>query len=37
LATRLKADVEFSLGIDDSELYGNVTFFSVFLYFYGGI
>ncbi|MBT8101542.1 MAG: hypothetical protein KJO95_01150 [Gammaproteobacteria bacterium] len=29
-------DVEFSLGIDDSELYGNVTFFSVFLYFYGG-
>lgn len=31
-----KADVEFSLGIDDSELYGNVTFFSVFLYFYGG-
>ena len=30
------ADVEFSLGVDDSELYGNVTFFSVFLYFYGG-
>lgn len=31
-----RADVEFSLGFDDSELYGNVTFFSVFLYFYGG-
>jgi len=31
-----KADVEFSLGLDDSELYGSVTFFSVFLYFYGG-
>ena len=30
------ADVEFSLGLDDSELYGSVTFFSVFLYFYGG-
>lgn len=32
-----KADIEFSLGIDDSELYGNVTFFSVFVLFYGGI
>lgn len=31
-----KTDIEFSLGIDDSELYGNVTFFSVFVYFYGG-
>jgi len=31
------ADVEFALGVDDSELYGNVTFFSVFLFFYGGI
>ncbi len=30
-----KTDMEFSLGIDDSELYGNVTFFSVFMYFYG--
>lgn len=30
------ADVEFSLGLDDSEIYGSVTFFSVFLYFYGG-
>lgn len=29
-------DVEFGLGIDDSELYGNITFLSVFLYFYGG-
>ncbi|MDH3615705.1 MAG: hypothetical protein OEQ90_04460 [Gammaproteobacteria bacterium] len=32
-----RADVEFALGIDDSDLYGNVTFFSVFLYLYGGI
>ena len=30
------SDVEFSLGIDDSDLYGDVTFLSVFLYFYGG-
>ena len=30
------ADVEFALGFDDSDLYGSVTFFSVFLYFYGG-
>ena len=30
------SDIEFALGIDDSELYGNVTFFSVFLFFYGG-
>lgn len=30
------SDIEFSLGVDDSDLYGNVTFFSVFLYFYGG-
>lgn len=29
------SDVEFGLGVDDSELYGTVTFFSVFLYFYG--
>ncbi len=28
-------DAEFGLGYDDSELYGEVTFFSVFLYFYG--
>lgn len=31
-----RSDVEFALGIDDSALYGNVTFFSVFLFFYGG-
>lgn len=31
------ADLEFALGADDSDLYGTVTFFSVFLYFYGGI
>lgn len=30
------ADIEFALGLDDSELYGNVSFFSVFVYFYGG-
>ena len=30
------ADLELALGVDDSELYGNVTFFSVFLFFYGG-
>ncbi len=29
------SDIEFALGVDDSELYGNVTFFSVFLFFYG--
>lgn len=29
------SDIEFSLGFDDSELYGDVTFFSVFVYFYG--
>ncbi|MGI9235406.1 MAG: hypothetical protein ACR2RD_17370 [Woeseiaceae bacterium] len=31
-----RSDIEFALGVDDSELYGNVTFFSVFLFFYGG-
>lgn len=31
-----RADIELALGVDDSELYGNVTFFSVFLFFYGG-
>ncbi|MBT8108434.1 MAG: hypothetical protein KJP17_09370 [Gammaproteobacteria bacterium] len=31
-----KTDIELALGFDDSELYGSVTFFSVFLYFYGG-
>ena len=29
-------DIEFGIGVDDSELYGTVTFFSVFLFFYGG-
>lgn len=29
-----KTDIEFGLGYDDSELYGDVTFFSVYLYFY---
>lgn len=29
-------DIEFGLGVDDSELYGTVSFFSVFLFFYGG-
>ena len=31
----LIADIEFALGVDDSELYGDVTFFSVFVFFYG--
>jgi hypothetical protein len=31
-----KSDIEFGLGVDDSELYGTVTFLSVFAYFYGG-
>jgi hypothetical protein len=30
-----KSDIEFSLGYDDSDLYGDVTFFSLYLYFYG--
>ena len=30
-----KTDVEFALGVDDSDLYGDVTFFSVFVFFYG--
>jgi len=29
-------DVEFGLGYDDSDTYGEVTVFSVYLYFYGG-
>ncbi len=29
------SDIEFGLGYDDSELYGETTFFSVFLFFYG--
>ena len=31
-----QSDIELGIGFDDSELYGSVTFFSVFLYFYGG-
>lgn len=30
-----RTDIELGLGYDDSELYGDVTFFSVFLFFYG--
>lgn len=29
------SDIELGVGVDDSERYGSVTFFSVFLYFYG--
>ncbi len=32
---RDNGDIEFGLGVDDSDVYGSVTFFSVFLYFYG--
>lgn len=30
------SDVEFGLGIDKSDVYGDTTFLSVFMYFYGG-
>jgi hypothetical protein len=30
-----KSDIELGVGYDDSELYGDVTFFSVYLFFYG--
>jgi len=30
------SDVEIGLGVDNSELYGTVTFLSVYLFFYGG-
>lgn len=30
-----ESDIEFGLGYDDSETYGDVTFFSVYLFFYG--
>ena len=30
-----KSDIEFGLGYDDSDLYGDVTFFSLYIYFYG--
>jgi len=31
-----KTDIEFGIGYDDSELYGDVMFLSLYLYFYGG-
>lgn len=31
-----KTDIEFGVGYDDSELYGDVTFLSLYLYFYRG-
>ena len=31
-----RTDLELSLGYDDSDLYGDVTFLSAYLYFYGG-
>jgi len=31
----VESDIEFGLGQDDSELYGDVAFFSLYLYFYG--
>lgn len=31
-----KSDIELSLGYDNSDLYGDVTFFSLYVYFYGG-
>ena len=30
-----KSDIEFGLGYDDSDVYGEVTFLSLYLYFYG--
>jgi len=30
-----RTDIELSVGYDDSELYGDVTFFSLYLFFYG--
>ena len=30
-----KTDIELGIGYDDSELYGDVTFFSLYLFFYG--
>ena len=31
-----RSDIEFGLGYDDSENFGEATIFSVYLYFYGG-
>jgi len=36
MPTSGKTDIELGVGYDDSDLYGGVTFLSVFLYFYGG-
>ena len=30
-----RSDVEFGIGYDDSDTYGEVTVFSIYLYFYG--
>jgi hypothetical protein len=30
-----RTDIELGVGYDDSELYGDVTFLSVYLFFYG--
>ena len=30
-----RTDIEFGLGYDESDLYGDVTYFSLYLYFYG--
>jgi hypothetical protein len=30
-----RSDIEFGIGYDDSDTYGEVTVFSVYLYFYG--
>jgi hypothetical protein len=32
-----RADIQFGLGVDDSDTYGSITFFTVQLFFYGGI
>jgi hypothetical protein len=32
-----RADIQFGLGVDDSDTYGSITFFAVQLFFYGGI
>lgn len=35
MPSSVETDIEFGLGYDDSELYGDVTFVSVYLFFYG--
>jgi hypothetical protein len=32
-----RGDIQFGLGVDDSDTYGSITFFTVQLFFYGGI